>query len=148
MPNVKDISDYVNMGGNLHELLKTARQFMDIAEVQEDRLRRIAVFQSTFFHDAYIKAHTKVNTNIERPTFSSDKVTQAKAYPIPNLMEFKFNKARCLWHNEKKGSLNYFPKTNSLYCFGCAKYADAIDVYRQLNNVGFRKAVDELNKLK
>lgn len=147
MPNVKDISDYVNMGGNLHELLKTARHYNDITNVQEDRMRRIAIFQSTFFHDAYIKAHTKVNTHTERKSFNSDKVTNAKGYPIPNIMEFKQNKACCPFHNEKTPSLHYYPQTNSCYCFGgCGKAYDAISIYMAINNVGFTVAVNELNK--
>jgi len=149
MPNVKDISDYVNVGGNLHELLKTARKFESIDEVTEDRSRRIATFQSVYFHDAYIKAHTKVaNVHAERKTYSNDVVTNARAYPITNLMEFKKNTARCPFHNEKTPSLHYYPKTNTCYCFGgCGKSYDAIDIYSKLNGVKFREAVEQLNKL-
>lgn len=145
--NVKDLSEYVNMGGDLHELLKTAKHFKDIAEVSEDKARRLAKFESVTFHDSYIRAHTKVQTHSDRKMFSSDKVTHAKAYPIPNLMEFKQNKAKCLWHSERTGSLTYFPKTNSCYCFGCNKVADAIEVYKTLNNISFKEAVEQLNKM-
>lgn len=150
MPNVKDVSDYVNMGGNLHELLKTARHFADIAEVAEDRSRRIAIFQSVRFHDAYIKAHTKVNAyKGERKAYDSDKVTNAKGYPIPSLLKFNgLGKAICPFHNERTPSLQYYPKDNRCYCFGgCGKSYDAISIYMILNDVGFKQAVDNLNAL-
>lgn len=147
MPNVKDISDYVNVGGNLHELLKTAKNFGSLEEVTEDKNRRIASFQSVFFHDAYIKAHTKiVPKNVPRKTFDNDRVTNAKQYPMDELITFKQGKAKCLWHAEKSGSLHYYQQDNRAYCFGCGKRYDAIDAYMKLNNVSFSKAVNELNK--
>jgi len=146
MPNVKDISDYVNAGGNLHELIKTARHFNGIDEVTEDRFTRIALFKSVFFHDAYIKKHTKVNTYpSERKTFSNDKVTQARTYPITELMTFNRNKALCPFHNEKSPSLHYYPKTNTCYCFGgCGRAYDSIDIYRKLYNCSFTEAINKL----
>lgn len=149
MPNVKDISDYVNMGGNLHELLKTARHFSNIQDVVEDRSRRLATFQSVFFHDAYIKAHTKVAPTKEvRKSFSSDAITNARSYPIPNLMTLSQHKAICPFHNERSASLHYYEKTNTCYCFGgCGKAYDVIDIYCQKFNVKFKQAVDELNKM-
>lgn len=147
MPNVKDISDYVNVGGNLHELIKTARHFSGIDEVTEDRFTRIALFKSVFFHDAYIKKHTKVVTYTKKATYSNDKVTNAKLYPIENLLEFKACKTNCLWHNERSASLHYYKKTNSCYCFGCGKVADSIDVYIKKNNCSFKEAVEDLNRL-
>lgn len=148
IPNVKDISDYVNMGGNLTELLKSARHFDSIVDVKEDMGRRIALFQSIYFHEAYIKAHTKVNREtVKRKTFSSNAITNARGYPIPNLLEFKQSKARCLFHAEKSASLHYYPATNSCYCFGgCGRAYDAIDIYQKQNNVGFKEAVNQLNK--
>jgi DNA primase len=149
LPNVKDISDYVVAGGNLHDLIKTAKSFNDISEVSNDRVDRVALMQPVDFHDAYIKKHTKINTYTERKSFSSDKVTNAKQYPIPNLMKFdNNNKARCPFHNEKTASFVYYPDTNSCYCFGCSKVADSIEIYRHQNNCSFAEAVKELNKLK
>jgi len=145
--NMKDISDYVASGGDLHTLLKNAKRFDGVASVKEDMLQRIATFQSVYFHEAYIKAHTKSNIQYDRPTFDNDAVTNAKLYPIPNLMEFRGNKACCPFHNEKTPSFNYFPKTNTCYCFGCSKFADAIDVYRQKFGCSFTDAVANLNKL-
>lgn len=148
IPNVKDISDYVNMGGNLTELINTARHFKDISEVKEDRIKRIAYFQSVGFHDAYIKKHTKVNNYTgERKTFSSDKVMNAKGYPVSQLLSFdKKGKTKCPFHNEKTESFQYYKATNSCYCFGCGKYADAIDIYKQIHSCTFTEAVKFLNQ--
>jgi DNA primase len=148
MPNVKDISDYVNAGGNLHELLKTARRFENIAEVTEDRSKRIALFKSVFFHDSYIRAHTKVENakvRAERKTYSNDAVTQARNYPITDLLTFVRNKACCPYHKERTPSLHYYEKTNTCYCFGgCGKRYDAIDIYMKQHGVGFVEAVKRL----
>jgi len=74
-----------------------------------------------------------------------DKVLKAKSYPIPNLVQFTKGKARCLWHNDNTPSMHYYPKTNSCYCFACGKYADAINFYMEINGVGFKRAVKDLN---
>jgi DNA primase len=145
--NMKDISDYVAAGGDLPTLLSSAKHFADISAVREDMINRIATFQSVFFHEAYIKEHTKSSVKYERKTFSNDKITNAKLYPIPNLMEFKQNKAKCPFHNENTGSFTYFPNTNTCYCFGCSKVADSIDIYRHKNGVSFTEAVTRLNEL-
>ena len=147
IPNVKDISDYVGVGGDLYELLKTARTFKDMAEVKEDRIRRIALFQSVHFHDAYIKKHTPVVYKSDRKvSLSSDIVTRAKEYPITQLIDFdSFKKTVCPFHNEKTPSLVYYPKTNSCYCFGgCGKAYDAIDIYRHKTGCSFTEAVKYL----
>lgn len=146
--NMKDISEYVMSGGDLDSLLKTARSFSDIADVSSNLKEREAIFQDTFFHKAYIKAHTKVAPqNVPFKSFTSDKVTRAKEYPITNLMPFKRGKALCPFHNETTPSFTYYPATNSCYCFGCAKVADSIEVYKKLHDVSFKEAVDEINKL-
>jgi 5S rRNA maturation endonuclease (ribonuclease M5) len=147
-PRVKDITDYVASGGDLETLMKTAKHFKDITEVTADREVRSALCGETYFHDAYIKAHTKVAPkNVPFKSQTSDKVTRAKEYPISNLMEFKHNKAICPFHNEKSGSFTYYPENNTAYCFGCSKVADSIEVYKKLNDCSFMEAVEEINKL-
>lgn len=145
--NMKDISDYVAGGGDLQVLLNSAKHFANISEVKEDMINRIASFQSVYFHEAYIKTHTKNSVKYDRPTFSNDAVTNAKLYPIPNLIDFKQNKAPCPFHNEKTPSFTYFPKTNTCYCFGCSKVSDSIEIYKKKFGVSFKEAVDQLNKL-
>lgn len=147
-PNMKDISDYVSQGGDLKTLIQQARHFTSLEEVKEDKLRRLATFQSTHFHNAYIKEFTKVNTHTERKAFSNDKVTNAKLYPITNLLEFTNNKTCCPFHREKTPSFNYYPKDNRCYCFGgCGRSYDAIDIYMNKYGVKFTEAVNKLNEL-
>jgi|15BtaG_2_1085339.scaffolds.fasta_scaffold04457_4 DNA primase len=145
---INDISDMVIHGGDLHELMKTARCFEDIEEVTEDMHRRIAIFQSVHFHEAYLKEHTKIApVDTKRKTFSSDAVTNAKEYPLTNLLEFRNNKMNCPWHNDTNASLTYYPKSNNCYCFGCSKVVDSIEAYMHLHGVSFSEAVKEINKL-
>jgi DNA primase len=150
MPNVKDIADYVGVGGNLRELISTARGFSDMDDVKEDRIRRLALFQSVHFHDAYIKKNTKVNhyAGEGKRTWSSDVVSNARQYPIPELIKLdKSGKCICPFHHEKTPSLQYYKKTNTCYCFGgCGKTYDVIDIYRHIHNCTFKEAVKALNK--
>jgi len=147
-PRVKDISDYVANGGDIESLLKTAKHFKDITEVTADREARSALWGETYFHDAYIKAHTKVaSKNVPFKSQTSDKVTRAKEYPMSNIISFRNNKTICPFHNEKSGSFTYYPENNTAYCFGCSKVADSIEVYKKINDCSFMEAVDEINKL-
>ena len=146
----KDISDYVTMGGDLHALLRTARRYTSLESVMEDQIDRIAVFGNHTFHDEFIKEHTPRPVVEKKPRTNAmqDKVANAKAYPMTNLLEFgRDNKCKCPWHGEKTASLVYYPDTNHCYCFGCGKVADSIEAYMMLNGVGFVDAVNELNKI-
>jgi DNA primase len=152
-PGIKDVSDYMSAGGDIHELLRTRIHFNNLQDVKDHKAERMATFRSTFFHDAYIEEHTVPDfVKVERKPFSkndSDKILNAKGFLIPNINGIKFDragKAKCIWHNEATPSLTYYPKTNSVYCFGCGKGGDAIDVYRQINNCTFKEAIEELNK--
>jgi DNA primase len=148
-PNIKDLTDYIQHGGNIHELLKTAKHYTNVEQVREERSARISVFESVLFHDEYIdKLTPKVMPN-SRPIAARDNSDKeiAKTYPISSLIKFTHKQANCIWHNEKTPSMTYYPKTNSVYCFGCGKYGDAIDVYREIHQCDFKTAVTELKKL-
>ena len=56
-------------GGDLKELLRTSTYFEDIDSVMENRSSRLALWKSTWFHEAYIKEHTK-------PTYVKAKRTE------------------------------------------------------------------------
>lgn len=146
-PGVKDVTDYISSGGNIHELLRTRKKFSNINDIKEDKLRRIAVWQSTHFHDAYIEENTVpeyVGKGFNVKQLSD--IDNAKTYPINKLIKFNNqNKALCIFHSEKTPSLNYYPKDNKCFCFGCGRGGDAIDVYRHLNNCSFSEAVKALN---
>lgn len=146
--HIKDISDYVMSGGNLNELIKSAKALPSLEAVKENRAERISRFMSVHFHEAYIKEYEKpVRTYSKKERFETDRVLRAKAFHIPDLIDFKMHKAKCLWHNESTASLHYFEKTNTCYCFGqCGRVFDAIDVYRQLHNCSFNEAINNLQK--
>lgn len=148
-PGIKDISDYVTQGGDFNELIKTAIHFNSIEAVKEDECKRRSLYQSTFFHEEYIKKHTKViPEKVKRPTYDNDRVTNAKLYPMENLLEFTRKKAVCPFHNEKTGSFYLNKDTNTGYCFGqCGQIYDVISVYMKLHDCNFTTAVNELNKL-
>jgi hypothetical protein len=145
---VKDISDYVTSGGDLAELLKTAKNFTCLEEVVADRAERAATWHSTYFHDAYIKMKTKPAPKERAPRDPQikDKILRAKAYPIDEMVSFNgAGNARCLWHAEKTASLHYYREENKTWCFGgCGRGYDAIDVYMKLHHVGFKEAVKAL----
>lgn len=146
-PGVKDISDYVSNGGDLNTLIKTAKGFSGIEEILQDKAERQSVWQSTFFHDAYIKRHKKETPSkmVGKKLIRGDKVSKAKQFPITDLLEFEHGKARCIWHNEKTASLTYYPESNKVYCFGgCGRAYDSIDVYQQKFGVTFKEAVDKM----
>lgn len=148
-PNIKDLTDYVQYGGNIHELIKTARHYTSVEQVKDEMAARISVFESILFHEAFIDMFSPKPMPNSRPRDYKDssETELAKSYPIDSLIEFKHKKACCIWHNEKTPSMAYYPNTNSVYCFGCGKYGDTIDVFRQLHNCDFKAAVKELVKL-
>lgn len=149
-PDIKDISDFVSRGGDFHSLMATARSYQNIEQVEEEMIQRRAQWLPTRFHKAYIEANRPQNrTNQEVAKYTGDdKVLKAKSYPMTNLIEFRQRKACCPWHNEKTPSLQYYPKTNSAYCFGsCGRAYDSIDAYRLKYGGSFVNAVNELNKL-
>jgi DNA primase len=149
-PGVKDISDFVSRGGDFHRLMATARSYPTIQAVEEDRLLRAAQWLPTRFHDAYIDANRPQNrTNQEVSKYTGDdKVLRAKSYPMTNLIDFRHKKACCPWHSERTGSLAYYPKTNTAYCFGaCGRAYDSIDAYRMKYGGGFVDAVKKLNDM-
>lgn len=146
-PGVKDISDYVANGGDLHKLLNGAKKFCIIEDVIEDRANRVALWQNTYFHDCFIENHREkeVFGAPEHKIKGGAELDRAKAYPISSLIKFnRAHKACCLWHNEKTPSMHYYEKNNRVYCFSCGKGADAIDVFMQLNNCSFQAAIEFL----
>ena len=76
----------------------------------------------------------------------NDNLSRAKAVPVTNYIKFKRNTAPCIWHDEKEGSMHYYPQTNSVYCFGCNKYGDTIDVVEQLFGLTTAEAIKKINE--
>jgi len=70
-----------------------------------------------------------------------------KEIPITNYLNFKYNKTRCIFHNEKTPSLTYYPDKNTVYCFGsCGKSFDVIDVVAKINNLTFIETINFLQQ--
>ena len=149
--NVKDITDFVLNGGDLNQLIQTAKHFTSLEAVIMDKDERKCTWRSTFFHDAFLKKHQQIKVTKERVSRkekSTEKILNAKLYPIENLLTFVGKKAICPFHSEKTGSLFHNVETNNSYCFGqCNKIYDSIDVYQKQNGCTFIEAVKELNKL-
>ena len=147
--NMKDISDYVASGGDLHKLLRTAKK---IDNVEDDRNERESLWKSVWFHDAIIREkealERRKKTVRTDKNFGSD-IERAKAYPINQILDFnREKKALCPFHNEKTPSLHYYEKTNTTYCFGgCGKSYDAIDIYQKKFDVSVKDAVNELKNM-
>lgn len=75
----------------------------------------------------------------------------AKAQPIEGLYSFenlrKYGNrtlALCPFHSEKTPSFVIYRDKNKFHCFGCHAQGDSIDFFMKLNNVHFKKAVEEL----
>ena len=148
-PGVKDITDLVSRGGDFHALLATAKQYTSLEQVTEDRLARAAQWLPVRFHDEYIKVHTPAPKSFyPKEPFSGDttQLERAKAFPCTEIegIEFKRRKALCPQHNEKTPSLEYYPKTNTCFCFGCRKYFDSVSLYQAVHNVDFKTALNKL----
>lgn len=77
-------------------------------------------------------------------------IEMAKVRPITDYLDFnKAGFAKCLWHGngmEKTGSLKYYDKTNSVYCFSCQEHHDVIDVVMKLHGISFKDAVYYLTR--
>jgi hypothetical protein len=95
------------------------------------RLEELEKIQSNF---KYSKAVGSSHTQI--------KPADVKHVSITKYIEFNSSgKARCLWHEERTPSMQYYPQTNTLKCFGCGKFADIIDVVQEVHKVDFRTAL-------
>ena len=82
--------------------------------------------------------------NKDKPSkdITDDDIARAKTIPIETYMQFSQDGfAKCLWHNEKSGSMKLYRKTNRVHCFGCSKSADVIDIVMEINKVDFIRAV-------
>lgn len=74
-------------------------------------------------------------------------IEMAKRRLVTEFIDFnKAGFAKCLWHNEKTGSLKYYDKTNSVYCFSCQEHHDVIDVVSKLHGVSFKEAIYYLTR--
>ena len=58
-------------------------------------------------------------------------------------MEIKHNRARCIWHDDRRPSLSF--KGGYCHCFACENGGSAIDVVMQLHGLPVKAAAEKLN---
>ena len=151
--DVKDISDYVARGGDVHQLMKTAFTVTDLedAKVQYENLSGAWRMNEAKFFELYIEHHkvmplpTNVN-GVGKPTSQSDdRLERAKSVDCTTLIEFvrkgRYPVAKCRWHDDHDPSLTYYARNNSTYCHVCGKYADAVDIVMVRDGVTFKEAL-------
>ncbi|RTL04440.1 toprim domain-containing protein [Candidatus Dependentiae bacterium] len=63
---------------------------------------------------------------------------------IPTGDEYK---AICPFHNEKTPSLSVVPSKEMFYCFGCGAGGDAIDFVKNIEKIGFKKALKRVSEI-
>lgn len=73
-----------------------------------------------------------------------NEIEKAKSVPVSAFIQFRNHKARCIWHNEATASMHYYEKENRVYCFGCDKRADVLDVVMKLKGCSFDEAIKTL----
>lgn len=71
-------------------------------------------------------------------------IAQAKATPIPQIIEINRKTGLCPWHEDKHPSLTYYPQNNTVWCFVCNRGGDSIDVASKLWGLSFKETVLKL----
>lgn len=86
---------------------------------------------------------------IAKPTTNKsnwqENIVKAKQVPIENFIEFRGGKANCIFHHDENASMTLY-KNNTIYCFGCNKKADVIDIARTLMKLDFKDTINYLLK--
>lgn len=73
---------------------------------------------------------------------TSEMVERAREFPIERILEVKNGMAKCISHDDNNPSMNC--RKNFVYCHSCGYHGDAIDVFMQVNGVGFTEAVKRM----
>lgn len=151
---VKDISDYVARGGDIHKLMLTAFTVKDLddAKVQFENLSGAWRLNEAKFFELYIEHHkvmTLPTNTAGKPTSQSDdRLERAKSVDCTTLIEFnrrgRYPVAKCRWHDDHDPSLTYYARNNNCYCHVCGKYADAVDIVMVRDGVDFKQALKTL----
>lgn len=77
-------------------------------------------------------------------TINSSDLQGLRDTPIGTLLQFNgAGFAKCIWHNEDTPSMKLYKDQNRVYCFGCKKGGDAIDVMMELDGVTFKELLDK-----
>lgn len=74
--------------------------------------------------------------------FNNNNLETAKQRPISDFVDFNSTGfTKCLWHDEYTPSLHMIKGSNRVYCFGCSKTADVVDVVMELNKCTLPEAI-------
>lgn len=147
---IKDVTDYYMRGGDLRDLMATARHYVEVSEVEKDMRERKGMWLPTIFHEAWFEWYEGYKNNERIPARKKaqkqgDDVTRAKSVPIDSIIKTNHQrKALCLFHKEKTPSMHVFPD-NHFYCFSCGARGDVIDIVKELHHMDFKRAVEWLN---
>ena len=77
-----------------------------------------------------------------RGDYPANTISSAKSVPITNFLDFNGQSSiACIFHGDRTPSLHYYEKSNKVYCFGCHKSADVLDVIMQLRDCTLSEAI-------
>jgi hypothetical protein len=73
---------------------------------------------------------------------SKSQINLARQVSIDSFIEFNSSGfASCIWHNDGSPSMKWYSDKNTVWCFGCNRGGDTIDVVQQVYDVDFNKAL-------
>ena len=90
----------------------------------------------------------RLNGKTPKGEIGSAEIAKAKELSLGELLPF--NSAgfvKCIFHNEKNGSMKWYKKENRFTCFGCNKHGDSVDIVMKLQSCDFISAVKKLIQL-
>lgn len=144
----KDISIIPERKSLVESIIKDIRKEIDF--FMEKKREANQTGEPTFHIDILIEnlnnrieMWSRVHKNFGRKFTQkgNDDLANAKLVPITNYL--KFNSAgfaSCIFHNDDSPSLKIFPD-NHVYCFGCSKRGDTIDVVMKIQGCSLNEAV-------
>lgn len=151
------------------ELKKVKAQYNGLMNIYNDKKNEaMSENKDTYFYDSIVEELQRqlkpIEVRLKRPVSINkrtqvdgeyvdtqiqfdDLIKDAKNFPITDMLEFNNSGfTHCIFHNEKTPSMKYYPDNNTCHCFGGCGTRDAIDIYMQLHDVEFKKAVLEICK--
>ncbi len=121
------------------------RSFFAIPFYTESFFRPLNLLKSKLKELQSLLRQSQINTtNVTNPDYN---LAKAKAVPLTTFLTLNHTHfAKCPFHLDKTPSLKV-DKHNRFHCFSCGFNGDTIDFYMKQNNVDFRTAVYDLNKM-
>lgn len=104
---------------------------------------------STDLLEEYLEYLNDIKTSLKKKKIKEKillDIEGVKGVSVENFLPFNpAGFTKCIWHDEKSPSMKFYPKTNSVYCFGqCGKAGDVISVVQTLKGCTFKEAVEIL----